>query len=81
MLWNEKLRLNTVHVKDLVRAMWHLRDHSDTKNGDIFNLCDKGDTSAGYVGHVCALTVYVQCVRVKDVRACSTCVYGGTWGE
>jgi len=43
LLWDGKLKLNTVHVKDVVRALWHLKDHGN--KGDIFNLADSGDTT------------------------------------
>lgn len=35
--------MNTVHVSDAVRALWHLRQAG--KAADVFNLADKGDTS------------------------------------
>lgn len=42
-LWTKDLRINTVHVRDVVRALWHLTSNGDA--GAIFNLADKGDTS------------------------------------
>ena len=35
--------MNTVHVRDLCRAMWHLR--SEGANSEIYNVVDKGHTS------------------------------------
>lgn len=35
--------MNTVHVRDVVRALWHLRDAGPP--GQIYNLADKGETS------------------------------------
>jgi nucleoside-diphosphate-sugar epimerase len=43
LLWDGSLKLNTVHVSDVVRALWHLKDHG--KSGELYNLCDSGDTS------------------------------------
>jgi nucleoside-diphosphate-sugar epimerase len=43
LLWDGDLKLNTVHVHDVVRALWHLKDHG--KSGDIYNLSDCGDTT------------------------------------
>mmetsp|Transcript_34698 Transcript_34698/g.97837 ORF Transcript_34698/g.97837 Transcript_34698/m.97837 type:complete len:369 (+) Transcript_34698:107-1213(+) len=43
LLWDGSLKLNTVHVDDVVRALWHLKDNG--KSGDIYNLADSGDTS------------------------------------
>lgn len=35
--------MNTVHVCDVVRALWHLRDAGPP--GEVYNLADKGETS------------------------------------
>ena len=35
--------MNTVHVKDVCRALWHLKDHGENK--EVYNLADKTDTS------------------------------------
>lgn len=47
MLWSEKVFLNTVHVGDMVRAMWHVRDC--TKTGAIYNVVDNSNTTFGSV--------------------------------
>jgi len=47
LLWSRSLKLNTVHVNDVVRAIWHLHDHGEC--GNIFNLCDKNDTDQGKI--------------------------------
>ena len=44
-LWDKDLRINTVHINDVVRAMWHCATKVDGKN--IFNLCDENDTTQG----------------------------------
>jgi hypothetical protein len=51
LLWNKDLKLNTVHIHDVVRACWHLAiwyDENDlaTKKQTypVFNLADKQDT-------------------------------------
>jgi len=41
-LWSGDLRLNTVHVFDVCRALWLLC--VEGKNGEIYNLSDLGDT-------------------------------------
>ena len=43
MLWTRDYKLSTVHVHDVVRAIWHLC-HNGTV-GDVYNVADKGDTS------------------------------------
>ena len=40
--------MNTVHVTDVCRALWHLTDHGVV--GGVYNLADKGDTSKCYYG-------------------------------
>uniref|UniRef100_A0A2C9L0A8 NAD-dependent epimerase/dehydratase domain-containing protein n=1 Tax=Biomphalaria glabrata TaxID=6526 RepID=A0A2C9L0A8_BIOGL len=47
MLWTKDLKMNTVHVDDAVRALWHLCFHGN--RGQVYNLCDKGDTSQGLI--------------------------------
>ncbi|KAK3799987.1 hypothetical protein RRG08_035586 [Elysia crispata] len=47
MLWTKDLHMSTVHVEDLVRAIWHLCHHSN--RGQIFNVADKGSTTQGTV--------------------------------
>ena len=35
--------MNTVHVLDVCRALWHLTTHGDT--GQVYNLVDKSESS------------------------------------
>jgi len=46
-LYDKSLRNNTVHVKDVVKALWFLTSHGDS--GSIWNLCDSNDTDQGKV--------------------------------
>jgi nucleoside-diphosphate-sugar epimerase len=46
-LWDKDLRINTVHVRDVCAALWHLT--SNGNNGEIYNLCDENDTDQGSV--------------------------------
>eukprot|EP00762_Andalucia_godoyi_P004476 ANDGO_08189.mRNA.1 Uncharacterized protein PB2B2.11 len=41
-LWTKDLRVNTVHVADVARGIWHVA--MNAKKGAIYNLADKGDT-------------------------------------
>ncbi len=47
-LWTKDLRINTVHVSDVTRAVWHAANWyvSNGKQGSsvIFNLADENDT-------------------------------------
>lgn len=47
MMWDEHMKLNTVHVTDVCRALWVLFERADP--GSIWNLCDKSDTDQGKV--------------------------------
>lgn len=51
LLWNADLKLNTVHVKDLCRAMWFVCSRDDTLN-QIYNVVDDGDTTQGVVTEI-----------------------------
>lgn len=46
-LWDKDLKINTVHVRDVCAALWHLTSHGD--NGATYNLADSGDTDQGKV--------------------------------
>jgi len=43
-LWSDDLRINTVHVHDVCKAIWHCTSAS-VKPGSILNLADKNDTT------------------------------------
>uniref|UniRef100_A0A1E1XVL9 Putative c-3 sterol dehydrogenase/3-beta-hydroxysteroid dehydrogenase n=1 Tax=Amblyomma sculptum TaxID=1581419 RepID=A0A1E1XVL9_AMBSC len=47
LLWTKDLKMNTVHVSDLCRAIWHLCLHG--KSGEIYNVVDCGETTQGSV--------------------------------
>ncbi|XP_020601655.1 sterol-4-alpha-carboxylate 3-dehydrogenase, decarboxylating-like [Orbicella faveolata] len=47
LLWTKDLKMSTVHVTDVCRALWHLTSHG--KSGDVFNLADKGDSTQGSI--------------------------------
>ena len=43
LLWTKDLKMNTVHVRDVCRGLWHLKDVGE--NGEVFNMADKSNTS------------------------------------
>jgi nucleoside-diphosphate-sugar epimerase len=51
-LWTKDLKINTVHVADVVRALWFVAATVDQKGGresdiiapEIYNIVDNGDT-------------------------------------
>jgi len=44
-LWDEKLKINTVHVSDVSKALWHLSQKGAL--GSTYNLADKSDLDQG----------------------------------
>lgn len=49
-LWNKTLKMNTVHVDDVVLAIVHC--FTNGKKGDIFNVADKSDTDQGSINDI-----------------------------
>jgi len=52
LLWSKSLKMNTVHVDDVCRAIWHLTTNGNS--GEIYNLVDKSDTDQGKVNQLIA---------------------------
>jgi len=46
-LWDKDLKMNTVHVSDVVAALWHLTSNGSV--GEVYNLADKNDTDQGKI--------------------------------
>ncbi|KAK7866504.1 hypothetical protein R5R35_014366 [Gryllus longicercus] len=51
LLWSKDLKMNTVHVTDLCRALWHLATRDDTI-GQIYNIVDQGDSTQGTISNL-----------------------------
>ena len=53
-LWDASLKINTVHVSDVCKAMWMVahKNRVMIPSGTIFNLNDKGDTDVGKVNSI-----------------------------
>lgn len=49
-LWNESLRINTVHVQDVAGAIWYVL--CSEVSGETFNLVDDNDTTQGKLNKV-----------------------------
>jgi nucleoside-diphosphate-sugar epimerase len=49
-LWSGDLRLNTVHVHDVCRALWFLAEKGTA--GQVYNLADKNDTDQKKVNDI-----------------------------
>lgn len=50
MLWTKDLQMNTVHVLDVCRAVWHLLNHG--KKGQVYNIVDSNNTTQGKVSEL-----------------------------
>jgi hypothetical protein len=70
LLWTKDLRINTVHVSDVVRAAWWVaatkaqgggREEGAIGGPVIYNLADKGDTDQGMMNEL-----------IKDIFCIST---------
>ena len=53
-LWDASMKINTVHVTDVCRAVWHVltTPESLVPCGSIFNLADKTDTDQGKINAI-----------------------------
>ena len=47
LLWSKDLQMNTVHVKDVARAIWFLFEKGES--GEIYNLSDKSESTQGSI--------------------------------
>jgi len=46
-LWDKDQSINTVHVRDVARALWHLAEKG--ANNSVYNLSDEGKTDQGAI--------------------------------
>ncbi|KAL6041968.1 Epimerase domain-containing protein [Balamuthia mandrillaris] len=46
-LWSSDLRINTVHVRDVCKALWHVATNCPA--GESYNLADHNDTTQGKI--------------------------------
>eukprot|EP00298_Acanthocystis_sp_HF-20_P000601 c10829_g2_i1.p1 GENE.c10829_g2_i1~~c10829_g2_i1.p1 ORF type:complete len:375 (+),score=136.70 c10829_g2_i1:35-1126(+) len=90
-LWSGDLRINTVHVHDVARAIWH--SCLNVPAGSVFNLADKSDTSQGSLntileqlfgietGFQAALASQAAQLAMKSVAAEINDQHLGPWSE
>ncbi|RZB40900.1 uncharacterized protein BDFB_003056 [Asbolus verrucosus] len=53
LLWNAELKINTVHVVDVCRAIWFVCNRDDSI-GQTYNVVDDADSSQGSISNVLA---------------------------
>ncbi|XP_069674844.1 uncharacterized protein [Periplaneta americana] len=51
LLWGKDMKMNTIHVTDLCRAIWYLALRDDTLS-QIYNIVDRGDTTQGMISNL-----------------------------
>lgn len=51
LLWGPELRMNTVHVRDVARAVWHVATKPETV-GQIYNIVDEGNSTQGSISAI-----------------------------
>jgi len=71
-LWDKDLRINTVHVRDVVAALWHLT--SNGTPGATYNLADSSESDQGSIGTILETifkikTKYMGSLQSKIVTA------------
>ncbi|XP_062511891.1 dTDP-glucose 4,6-dehydratase-like [Corticium candelabrum] len=52
LLWGKDLKINTVHVRDVCRAIWHVCTEGNSR--EVYNLADKGETDQGRISSLVA---------------------------
>lgn len=58
LLWTKDLQMNTVHVSDVVSALWHLSTAGST--GEVYNLADQGFTTQGKISQLVSTLFGIQ---------------------
>ncbi|CAH1104322.1 unnamed protein product [Psylliodes chrysocephalus] len=53
LLWNAELKISTVHINDVCRAIWFVSNRDDT-NGQIYNVVDDADSTQGSISNILA---------------------------
>jgi len=51
-LWDKSLKLNTVHVNDVCKAIWEVCTSSKVKDGAVYNLADESDLDQGTLNNM-----------------------------
>eukprot|EP01029_Cantina_marsupialis_P014342 TRINITY_DN31663_c0_g1_i1.p1 TRINITY_DN31663_c0_g1~~TRINITY_DN31663_c0_g1_i1.p1 ORF type:complete len:364 (-),score=120.46 TRINITY_DN31663_c0_g1_i1:1768-2859(-) len=90
-MWDKGLYLNTVHVIDVCRAMWHAA--TELEAGSVFNIADKGETTQGLIsshlgsifgiktGFVGNMLSRAATLKLKSVAASANDKHLEPWGE
>lgn len=66
-LWDKELQINTVHVRDVCAAAWHLCLNGTV--GEVYNLCDATNTTQGSVGTILEGIFKVKCSFLGTLKS------------
>jgi len=66
-LWDKDLKINTVHVRDVCSALWHLLQKG--KSGDIWNLADSSDTDQGSVAKFLESIFHIETNFMGNIKS------------
>jgi nucleoside-diphosphate-sugar epimerase len=66
-LWTGDLKLNTVHVQDVVRALHHLCTHGES--GAVYNLADKSNTDQELINRHLQTIFGIQTAFLGSVKS------------
>lgn len=58
LLWTKELHINTVHVSDVVRGLWHLHDNGEVQQ--IYNMVDKCNTTQGTISQMVSALFQIE---------------------
>jgi nucleoside-diphosphate-sugar epimerase len=67
-LWDKDLKINTVHVDDVVKAIWHVATQV-TPSGAVYNLADSTDTDQGTLCPILESIFGVKCAFMGNMKS------------
>eukprot|EP00005_Dracoamoeba_jomungandri_P004171 CAMPEP_0174257374 /NCGR_PEP_ID=MMETSP0439-20130205/6519_1 /TAXON_ID=0 /ORGANISM="Stereomyxa ramosa, Strain Chinc5" /LENGTH=326 /DNA_ID=CAMNT_0015340439 /DNA_START=206 /DNA_END=1186 /DNA_ORIENTATION=+ len=66
-LWGSELRLETVHVNDVCKALWHIATQCPI--GETYNLADKNETDQGKINALLESIYGIKCGFVGNMKS------------
>jgi len=76
-LYSKDLRLNTVHVDDVAKALHFLCTHGES--GSIYNLADQNDTDQGKVNELLEQIFGIKTKFLNSVKMSMAAQMGSKW--
>lgn len=66
-LWSGDQKLNTVHVRDVARALWHLANHGVA--GEVYNLADKSESDQESINTFLQAIFGIECKFAGSIKS------------